>query len=567
MLVDLSIRDFAIINNIHIGFSEGFTVLSGETGAGKSIIINAVKLILGGRTSIDIIKTGKEYAEVEAFFELGNSEAIQAMQAQGLDHREGLSVRRIVARNGKNKAFINGHSCTLQMMARITEKLVNISGQHAHQTILGSENHLGILDEFAGLTQQREEVRHCHAQIVSLAKKLKNQVERRDRDKHERELLEFEQEEILQTNPSEEEESEIEQEKNRLKNAELIYATIGRCIERLYGSEGSVVEWLTEVAKDIEDMGKIDPKLNPVAQDVFSAAYSMEDCVAELRSYIEMVSFNADRLEEIEERLNTIYKLKKKYGKTIEDILIYLDTIRKRLEQLQDSSETTARLKDELLVENKSISELAVFLSEKRKKWAGTLEKMVEDELRSLEMKGVRFEILFEHVKQDSVDCSPYLTTNGMVIDETGLDRISFLISANVGEETKPIVQIASGGELSRIILALKVIIADKDEVGTILFDEVDSGIGGGVAETVGQKMKQLSKHHQVICITHLPQIASLGDHHFRISKKVEKEMTYATIDRLDGEGRVTEIARMLGGIDISEKTLDHAREMLSPVL
>ncbi|MDL1973818.1 MAG: DNA repair protein RecN [Deltaproteobacteria bacterium] len=567
MLVDLSIRDFAIINNIHIGFSEGFTVLSGETGAGKSIIINAVKLILGGRTSIDIIKTGKEYAEVEAFFELGNSEAIQAMQAQGLDHREGLIVRRIVARNGKNKAFINGHSCTLQMMARITEKLVNISGQHAHQTILGSENHLGILDEFAGLTQQREEVRHCHAQIVSLAKKLKNQVERRDQNKHERELLEFEQKEIRQANPSEEEESEIEQEKNRLKNAELIYATIGRCIERLYGSEGSVVEWLTEVAKDIEDVGKIDPKLNPVAQDVFSAAYSMEDCVAELRSYIEMVSFNADRLEEIEERLNIIYKLKKKYGKTIEDILNYLDTIRKRLEQLQYSSETTARLEDELLVENKSISEIAVSLSEKRKKWAGTLEKMVEDELRSLEMKGVRFEILFEHVKQDSVDCSPYLTTNGMVIDETGLDRISFLISANVGEETKPIVQIASGGELSRIILALKVIIADKDEVGTILFDEVDSGIGGGVAETVGQKMKQLSKHHQVICITHLPQIASLGDHHFRISKKVEKEMTYATIDRLDGEGRVTEIARMLGGIDISEKTLDHAREMLSPVL
>lgn len=566
MLVDLSIRDFAIINNIHIGFSEGFTVLSGETGAGKSIIINAVKLILGGRTSIDIIKTGKEYAEVEAFFELGNSEAIQAMQAQGLDHSEGLSVRRIVARNGKNKAFINGHSCTLQMMARITEKLVNISGQHAHQTILGSENHLGILDEFAGLTQQREKVRHCHAQIVSLAKKLKNQVERRDQNKHERELLEFEQEEIRQANPSEEEEGEIEQEKNRLKNAELIYATIGRCIERLYGSEGSVVEWLTEVAKDIEDMGKIDPKLNAVAQDVFSAAYSMEDCVAELRSYIEMVSFNADRLEEIEERLNTIYKLKKKYGKTIEDILIYLDTIRKKLEQLQDSSETTARLEDELLVENKSISELAVSLSEKRKKWAGTLEKMVEDELRSLEMKGVRFEILFEHVKQDSVDCSPYLTTKGMVIDETGLDRISFLISANVGEETKPIVQIASGGELSRIILALKVIIADRDDVGTILFDEVDSGIGGGVAETVGQKMKQLSKHHQVICITHLPQIASLGDHHFRISKKVEKEMTYATIDRLDGEGRVTEIARMLGGIDISEKTLDHAREMLSRV-
>jgi DNA repair protein RecN (Recombination protein N) len=307
--------------------------------------------------------------------------------------------------------------------------------------------------------------------------------------------------------------------------------------------------------------------LNPVAQDVFSAAYSMEDCVAELRSYIEMVSFNADRLEEIEERLNTIYKLKKKYGKTIEDILIYLDTIRKKLEQLQDSSETTARLEDKLLVENKSISELAVSLSEKRKKWAGTLEKMVEDELRSLEMKGVRFEILFEHVKQDSVDCSPYLTTKGMVIDETGLDRISFLISANVGEETKPIVQIASGGELSRIILALKVIIADRDDVGTILFDEVDSGIGGGVAETVGQKMKQLSKHHQVICITHLPQIASLGDHHFRISKKVEKEMTCATIDRLDGESRVTEIARMLGGIDISEKTLDHAREMLSPVL
>lgn len=565
MLRDLSIKNFAIIDKIHITFSEGFSVLTGETGAGKSIIINALKLILGGRISTDLIKTGEEHAEVEAFFDIiPDSEAGKAMETQGLDQGEGLTVRRIIARNGKNKIFINGHLSTLHMMTRITENLVSISGQHAHQKLLRPEYHLTILDHFAGLKELRNKVSECYKKLHPLIKTLYDLKEKKGREAEEKELLLFQEKEIARANLCIKEEIDLDHERTRLKNAEKLYGTVGKCIEGLYGSNNSVVDSVTEIGKEIERIGNIDASLIPVAENILSAAYQLEDSVSELRSYINTLSFDQTQLEKIEERQDIIQKLKRKYGETIEDIFHTLDTIEKRLEELRTSSERIADIEEQLFEQNKMICELALQLSKKRKEGATEFCHMMQKQLESLEMRGTQFDILFEYVREYPEGSFHYLTVDGKVIDETGCDRISFLISPNVGEKLKPLANIASGGELSRIILALKALMAGRDDVGTIIFDEVDAGIGGGVAETVGQMMKKLSKHHQqAICITHLPQIASLGDHHFKISKKVDKGRTHTDIEPLNRENRVKEIARMLGGVKISEKTIDHAKEML----
>ncbi len=564
MLRDLSIKNFAIIDNIHISFSKGLAVLTGETGAGKSIIINSLKLILGERSSTDLIKTDREYAEVEAFFEITpGSEAGRTMEAQGFNQGEGLNVRRIIAGNGKNKIFINGHRSTLQMMTNITEKLISISGQHAYQILLKPEHHLAILDQITGLKELRNRVSGCYKKMLPLIKKLHQLKEQKRRKAEERELLLFQEKEIALANLSPKEERELDRERARLKNVEVLCGTLGRCVERLYGSEGSVVEGLTESGKDIERLGKIDTKLIPIAENILSAAYQTEDCVSDLRSYTETLSFDPDRLEKVEERLDTIQKLKRKYGETIEDVLCSLDKIKKKLRALQSSSERIAELEEKLFEQNQTIGELSRELSEKRKEGAIRFCRRVQEELGSLEMRGAKVDILFEYTEGDPNNSNQYLNVDGKVIDETGFDRISFLISANVGERLKPMIDIASGGELSRIVLALKAIMAARDDIGTIFFDEVDAGIGGGVAETVGQKMKEISKYHQVVCITHLPQIARFGDHHFKISKETDAGRTYTTIEPIDGESRINEIARMLGGVKISKKTLDHAKEML----
>jgi DNA repair protein RecN (Recombination protein N) len=564
MLRDLFIKNFAIIDNIHISFSKGLAVLTGETGAGKSIIINSLKLILGERSSIDLIKTDREYAEVEAFFDITpGSEAGKAMEAQGFNQREGLSVRRIIARNGKNKIFLNGHRTTLQMMTNITEKLISISGQHAYQTLLKPEHHLAILDQFTGLKELRNRVSECYNKMLPLIKKVHQLKEQKSREAADRELLLFQTKEITLANLSPEEETELDQERARLKNVEILFGTLGRCIERLYGSEGSIVEGLTGVGKDIERLGKIDTKLIPIAENILSAAYQTEDCVADLRSHTEILSFDPDRLEKVEERLDIIQKLKRKYGKSIEDVLCYLDKIKKKLRALQSSPERMAELEEKLFEQKKTICELSIKLSEKRKDGARRFCRRVQEELGSLEMRGTKVDILFEYTEGDPNSSNQYPNADGRVIGETGFDQVSFLISPNVGEGLKPLIDIASGGELSRIVLALKAIMADRDDIGTIFFDEVDAGIGGSVAETVGQKMKEISKYHQVVCITHLPQIASFGDHHFKISKEAGEGRTYTTIEPIDGENRINEIARMLGGVNVSPKTLDHAKEML----
>jgi DNA repair protein RecN (Recombination protein N) len=563
MLKELSIRNFAIIDDLTISFSDGFTILSGETGAGKSIVLNAVNLLLGSRASAAIIRTGAEAAELEALFLIfPESDVARLMVKQGFDPSDGLLIRRIISRSDSNRVYINDRLATMQLLNTITDNLASISGQHAHQGLLKEEQQLQILDQFGGLIPLLTQASDCFHEMLPLIERLKELYALRDRQAEHVELLEFQKKEIEDASIIRGEDLELEQERLRLKNSELLYQTVYDSIEELYSVQGSIVERLAEVKKNLDRLSQIDAKLSRKAENLAQAAYQIEDLTEELRNYLKTVQMNERRLETVEERLDTLQKLKRKYGGSLDAVISHFETLCQELSAVENISEKIGATETKLDELHNHLAELASQLSEKRIAAAEMLCQKVIAELDSLRMSQTRFDVSLQKIPADE-NTDPYLTVNGNILNAAGLDRATFLIAPNIGEALKPLASIASGGELSRVVLALKAILAETDSVETLIFDEVDAGIGGSVAEMVGQKLSELSRHHQVICITHLPQIAKFGIHHYSVTKGVSNGRTRTTITSLSQEDRLKEIARMLGGAEITKATLNHAREML----
>jgi DNA repair protein RecN (Recombination protein N) len=563
MLRELSIKNFAIIDDLSIRFEDGFTVLTGETGAGKSIIINAVNLILGSRASPELIRTSEETAELEALFEVPpRSRAATMAESQGLDLSEGLLIRRIIQQNGRHRIYINGRMASLQMLSSINEHLASISGQHAHQGLLKAEQHLLILDQFGDLNGLRDRVSDCHQQTVALINEWADLKLQDKEQAKKRELLEFQYNEIQQAGVAPDEDEELEQERQRLKHAQQLYETVNTCVDRLYAGEGAVVESVTEAAKELQTCSNIDSSLKPATERVQEASYQLEDIAHDLRSYLTGVVFDNDRLEAVELRLDVLQRLKRKYGGSLESILSHSLEAEEELKHISLLPEKIGEVEQKLDQSYEDLCRLCRKLSDTRKKTAKQLSKKVQQELSSLEMSGTRFEVRFKP-NPVAADANQYLVMGKSGIEATGIDRVDFLIAPNVGEDVRPLAQIASGGELSRIVLALKGILGTKESVETLIFDEVDAGIGGGVAEVVGHKLKALASFHQVVCITHLAQIAQFAAHHLKIAKRVYKGRTRTRMTALQGEERVKEVARMLGGVKVTSKTLEHAREMM----
>ena len=563
MLKELSIRNFAIIDDLQIDFSGGFTILSGETGAGKSIILNAVNLLLGSRVSAELVRTGAESAELEALFQISaTSNVARIMSANGYDPAEGLLIRRLISRSDNNRVYVNGRLATLGLLTTITENLASISGQHAHQGLLKEDQHLLILDQFGGLMKQRRQVSDLYHQILPLIDKLNRLEATRKRQGEQRELLEFQRKEITAADLTPGEDAALEQERLRLKNAEALYQTVYSSIEALYGASGSVIERLLEVKKNLTTAGQIDSQLKTTAESLASASYQIEDLTDELRAHLNLIQMDDQRLEAVEERLDTLNKLKRKYGGSLEAVFSQLETIGGELSKVKNISHQIREVEENLAKLHDQLTRQVLELSQKRAQAAKKLAVKVVAELGSLKMSLTEFKALLQPIATDEKTNS-YLTAQEYAISETGIDRATFMIAPNPGEELKPLAGIASGGELSRVVLALKAILAETDAVETIVFDEVDAGIGGGTAEVVGRKLSELARHHQVICITHLPQIAKFGEHHFSISKHVSDGRTLTAIQPLNKEDRTREIARMLGGEEITQTTLDHARELL----
>ncbi len=563
MLKELSIRNFAIIDDLQIGFSDGLTILSGETGAGKSIILDAVNLLLGTRASAELVRTGAKTAELEALFHISTRSSVaKIMSDLGYDPADGLLIRRIIARSDSNRVYINGRLATIQLLNTITENLASISGQHAHQGLLKEEQHLLILDQFGGLTSLRQNVYDHYHQIIPLLEELDKLNTIRDRQAEHVELLQFQKKEISDAGVVPGEDTALEQERLRLKNAETLYRIVHGSIEELYGASGSVIERLSEVKKNLERAGRIDSQLNTGAKSLAESAYHIEDLIEELRSYLKLVQIDEQRLEAVEERLDELNKLKRKYGDALEGVLSQLATIEQGLLNVENISEKITEVKKLIAGLHDRCQELARKLSRKRRKAAGVFAQKIIEALASLKMVQTIFKVDLNSIPRNE-KTDRYLQIDNHTLTETGIDRAVFMIAPNLGEDLKPLTTIASGGELSRVILALKAILAATDSVETVIFDEVDAGIGGGTAEVVGRKLSELAKHHQIICITHLPQIAKFGEHHFSISKHVIEGRTHTAIQPLSEEDRHKEIARMLGGEDITATTLEHARELL----
>jgi DNA repair protein RecN (Recombination protein N) len=563
MLRELTIRNFAIIDDLSIGFEEGLNILTGETGAGKSIIVNAVDLILGGRVAADLVRTSEETAELEALFDVPlDSDAARAAREQGIDVSEGLVIRRVIQKNGRHKSYVNGRLSTTQTLGQISQHLAGIAGQHANQSLSKPEHFLLVLDQFGGTCDLREEVSCSYNEILPLTRKhiaLKKQLQEQGQRV---ELLAFQVNEIEQAQVRAGEDQELEQERLRLRHAERIYETVGRCVERLYSGEGAVVEQLASMGKDIESLSAVDPALNKTADRMKAASYELEDISSDLNAYLQGIVFDTDRLEAVERRLHALQVLARKYGGSLESVLGFWEEAQKELERVSSLPEEIAATEKAVAEVRGKLVGLCRDLSAKRRSAAMRLAKGVEKEVASLGMPKTRFEIRFSPVPIGK-DTDAHLTVGDGGIEATGMDRVEFLISPNVGEDLRPLAQIASGGELSRIVLALKALLAKTDSVETLIFDEVDAGIGGRVAEMVGEKLDALARYHQIICITHLPHIARFGRAHFKIEKRVRGGRTESTIVPVRGEARVQEMARMLAGAKITTKVLDHAREMI----
>lgn len=556
MLNDLSIKNFAIIDELHISFNDGLNVISGETGAGKSIIIGAINLLLGDRASSEMIRTQADAATVEALFDIASNRSLKAkIQQMGFEANDELVVRRVISRSGKNRVLINGQMATLGNLAAISESLINICSQHEHQVILNADNHIDILDEFGGCLPLRADYEKAYLQY----QRIKTQIEKLENLRRNRaektELIKFQLKEIEDVAPADDEDNSLAEEKKILVNVQKLMDEASHAYDLLYGEGGSIIEKLKDVQYRIKEIKKIDTKLKLSEADVENAFYNLQEAALSLRDYSKSLFFDPERLDAVHERLEMINRLKRKYGGSLQSVLTKKQEMEKELLLVSNVEDELNKLAQDEISARQRMYELAAKLSQLRFQAAVNLKSAVDKEIHALNMPHASFAVKFQNSVTEAEPDSFGLR---------GCDELEFYLAANAGEEPKALNKVASGGELSRIILALKKVLSHAGSVGAIVFDEVDSGIGGATAEIVGRKLKDISVNHQVICITHLPQIACYGDSHLRVAKNNTGGRTTTTVDRLeDEEQKIEEISRMLGGVDLTATTREHAREML----
>jgi len=550
MLRELSIKNFALIEELHISFDEGLNILTGETGAGKSIIIGAIGLILGERVSSEVIRKGSDLCEVMGLFEINENIGLKEMLAEkGLLSREEREfiLKRELSRQGKSRCFLNGQIITLGMLEEIGNYLVDVHGQHEHQALLKSGVARDLLDEFGGLVKLKKRTEEIYHKFREKSRELEELRASEKEREQQIDFYQFQIKEIDQSNLSVEEEEVLEKEYKVLSNAEKLDQLSQELYHHLYEGSGSITEKMSLVERNLERIVAIDQTLKDELKELGEVKYRIDEIAIAIRDYRRKIEFNPQRLEEILERKELINKLKRKYGTTIREILNYRKETGVKLDKLLNSARSMEEITDEVKKIEEKLMEEAGKLSVERKIAGTKLKKKTEQELMELGMGKVRFDV---EIKQGE-------------IKSTGMDEVGFLVAPNVGEDLKPIDQIASGGEISRIMLALKTILARADRIPTLIFDEIDMAIGGRIAQVVGRKMRVLSPTHQVICITHLPQIAVFASNHYYVGKKISGGRTKTVVALLDKKGKENEIARMLGGERLTDITLKHAREMI----
>ena len=577
MIETLSIRNIALIDELELELAPGLNIFTGETGAGKSVILKSIGLVLGERASADIVREGANFAEVEVsvapddkhpIWHTAQNETDDPLLADALsdvlDPSDVVILSRRITASGRSRCLVNGRLVNLKQLQALGTLLVDIHGQHEHQSLFRTQTHLKLLDDFGGSSEARQHVGKVYTQLRALQQEAAALIETLKTSEREKELLEFEIKELTSANLEEGEDERLADEARILKNAEALRDSANLAYRQLDdggGDFGGPVERVKGAVKELTKLSEVDDSLSGLRDRLESSLYELEDIALQVRHYAESVESNPMRLEEVTDRLALIGRLKRRYGNTIQEILAYHAEAEQKLETLQLGSEKQDALQAEIHKTIQEAQHLSTALSAKRLHVANHLSERIEKELRTLGMDKAEFQASVQHIPDErgpfEIDGKRY------AFRSDGMDDVEFLIAPNVGSEARPIARIASGGEISRIMLALKTVLVQVDEVPTLLFDEVDSGIGGKVADVVGKKLKELSAFAQVICITHLPQIARFADSHFRVDKDVVGERTLITAKPLTAEEQVNEIARMHGGKE-TEIGLAHARELLS---
>ena len=560
----------ALIKELNIEFEEGLNVLTGETGAGKSIIIEAIDLILGGYAASDLIRDGEDSLVVEGLFLLAPQEkelmSNLNLDAEIVDEEGDLLIRREVNKKGRNKCWINQRLINLSTLQEIGTFLVDLHGQHNHQSLLDSSKHIDLMDNLGGdkIIKYRKELADNYRMWREKSKKLFQLIKDREENLKRIDFLKFQLEEIDKASLAKDEDKVLEEEEMVLRNAEKIIETMEKANFVLYegGSEqASVRDSLSEVSIDLGEISSLDRRIEKIRENLKEIGYQFEDIVNEIVKYKDEIDLDSQKLKEVEGRLNLINSLKSKYGSTVEEVLEYRQKIYQELEDIDYSEDKVKKLKEELdSLENK-ISVISHHLSINRRKIAEDLEEMMIRELEDLNMKKCQFKVSINNCEDDNgieIEGKKYK------IGPKGIDDIEFMISPNLGERLRPLARIVSGGEVSRIMLALKSILSEVDQVPTLIFDEIDSGVGARLGEVIARKLRNLSGKRQVICVTHLPQIACRAGRHFYIEKYILDNQTGIKLKEMEGEERVKEIARMLDGSQMSEITIQHAQKMLN---
>lgn len=568
MLVQIEVKNIALIDELNLEFDPGFNVLTGETGAGKSIIIDALSLALGGRFSSEMIRTGADSALISAVFETEKQPKLEAyLEAAGIpvdpDHM--LIIQREISAGGKNRCRVNGHLVTVLTLSQIGDFLIDIHGQHEHQSLLFPEKQLEMLDEYCG--PECLELRRRFHELYNEWQKLDDEYQRLRKNETDTarqvDILRFQLDEISQAKLVIGEDDDLQKERELLNASEKLYAAANHSYTALYDIQDgkSAVELLGEAEQALSQAADLDGRLQPVLDMLREAACQAEEASREIRDYQEQIQFDPERLAEIEDRLDEINRLKRKYGSSIAEILLFAEKCSKELQDISNSEERSSQLESELQSMRNRLGEMASELTKIRSAGALRLQKEIVGQLSDLNMARTQFEI---HLTQtDSEQGIPY-GERQVDVGPTGADHVEYLVSPNPGETLKPLTKIASGGELSRMMLALKAILAELDLTPTMVFDEIDVGIGGRTAQAVAEKILYIGQARQVICITHLPQIASMAKRHFFIEKTVVGERTKVNVRSLMMNERIDELARMLGGAEVTETTRQHAREMLT---
>ena len=553
MLSLLHIENIALIDRADIAFGPGFNVLTGETGAGKSIIIDAIGAVLGERTSRDLIRTGEKSALVTALFrDLPNLPWFQETGI-GPDENGELLISRKLQGDGKNLCRVGGVPCTVVQLKALGSQLIDIHGQHDGQQLLDETCHLGYLDSFGGLGGPLADYQEAYAALDQLRRQIAA-LQMDEAEKARRiDTLQFQIGELERADLRPGEEEELEERKTLLRSADKLMAAVEGAYSALFGtdSQDGAASLLAQAEGELSRVAEASGELSRLSAAVSELRYGAEDAAEGLRALRDDLDFSPGELDQVEDRLDQLHRLKKKYGATVQEMLDYLSRCRQELDQMELADDTLSKLKKQRKAQLALTREKAEALSQRRRQAAEQLKTRIEEELRQLDMPKVRFQ----------VDFAPKPGKLGL--DETGMDEVSFLMSANVGETLKPIAKVASGGELSRIMLALKNVLAENDDIMTLIFDEVDTGVSGRAAGKVAQKMSRLSRNCQVLCVTHLPQIAAMSDCHYAVQKGEKDGRTYTSVTELDREGRRAELARLTGGEHLSSAILEGAEELL----